>query len=100
MLVDQDMNQRQEMEQGTVKEDKTNQVTTAKLVKCTTASPSAPTELPLVKYICVQVLLHLSFTQVDHPEEGASTPGSVMQKGIFFFLLLFIGALMPHEVCV
>lgn len=81
--ADQDMNQMQEMKQGVVKENKTNQ-------KCTTASPSAHTELPLMKHMCSGIAPFVFCSGELSSRRGpASIPGSVIQKSGFFFLLLF-----------
>lgn len=95
------------MEQGTVKENKTNQVTTVMLVKCTTASPSAYTELPLVKHMCPGIAPFVFYSGGLFSRRGsASIPGSVIQEYFFSFFfstcysLVFTSALMPHEACV
>lgn len=73
------------MEQGAVKENKTNQVTTVKLAKCTTTSPSAHTELPLVKHMCSGIAPFVFYSGGLSSRRGlASIPGSVIQKSVFF----------------
>lgn len=96
------------MEQGTVEENKTNQVTAVKLVRCTTASPSAHAELPLVKHMCSGIAPFAFYSGGLSSRRGpASIPGSLIQEYFFFsfffstcYSLVFIGALTTHEVCV
>lgn len=57
-----------------------------KLAKCTTASPSAHTELPLVKHMSSGIALFVFFSGGLSSRRGpASIPGSVIQKSVFFF---------------
>lgn len=70
------------------KKTKQNQVTTVKLVKCTTAWPSANTELPLVKHVFRYCSICLLLRWIIQ-QKGPGFHSWVCHTRVFFFSFFF-----------